>query len=384
MRRTLLSVAALTAAGSALGAQSSLTATVTGDVMNAPAITVPSGSAGIADPRYSTTFGTANNGVFDFGTRGMSNFDGVVRIIIATPEGNFSCTGAVLQGGRNVLTAAHCVTNASGQRIATSVSIQGIGPSNTLATFATEPGTNIAIRPGYTGAVVSEQDLAVITLTNEAPTWATRYSLYTGDAQAVMGQELVLSGFGRTGLTSVGDNLNNAGNVRRAGLNVFDVSRTSTQVSTNATFGGILFGDVDDGSAANDRICNIFGGVSAVPPQFQGQICNRGVSNPLMEVGIGRGDSGGAAFFNGMIVGVASFGESIRSAECGPPIPPDTRNQACLGRIGAGFGYASTLTASNLAWVQSQIVPEPSTYALLAFGLGVLGPVSRRRRAPIA
>ncbi|MBT3480704.1 MAG: trypsin-like serine protease, partial [Opitutales bacterium] len=39
------------------------------------------------------------------------NHDGVIQIL---RNGNFSCSGALLEGGRHVLTAGHCVSNQQG------------------------------------------------------------------------------------------------------------------------------------------------------------------------------------------------------------------------------------------------------------------------------
>ncbi len=342
------------------------------NLVTVPDLTTSAGvPTGQNNQRYSTVFGTANNGAYDFGTKGMSNFDGVVQLLITQSAGTFACTGALLAGGTQVLTAAHCVTAGSGANAAISVSFRGYNSGGSLVTLGSEAGSQVRIATGYTGSVVDERDVAVINLTNALPSWVTQYSV--GFGLDPMGKEVVLSGYGRTGNGTTGDNLSNTGNVRRAGLNRFDATRNATTISPlNSSF-GILWGDFDNGTTGSDRTCNIFGGPSGSYftsfPQYKTQLCNTGVGDPLMEVGIGRGDSGGGAFLNGQIVGVASFGESI---SC-----PSTTT--CVGAFGRGFGYTNITSGPASDWLL-QTVPEPSTYALLGTGLLAVFGFGRRRR----
>jgi hypothetical protein len=97
-------------------------------------------------------------------------------------------------------------------------------------------------------------------------------------------------------------------------------------------------------------------------------LCNTQVTDDILdEVGLGRGDSGGPALFNGMIVGVASWGARL----------DNTYPSFGWGSIN---GHASTVNAANLAWIQSQVIPEPGTYAMVVVGLLGTGLVARRRR----
>jgi hypothetical protein len=341
-------------------------------------ITVPDLTAGAQNTqRYSTVFGTANNGVYDFGTKGISNFDGVLQLVLVQPGGSFTCTASLIDGGRQILTAAHCVAATSGvnagQNVTTTVQIRAYGPGGVYQVIGTEAGSQIKVMPGYTGSVVDVRDLAVIKLSSPLPAWVTSYNV--GFTKAPLGRDVVLSGYGRTGNGATGDALS-SGNIRRAGLNKFDATRTTTSITPLNDF-GILFGDFDNGTAAGNRNCNIFGGVNGAYfqsfPQYLSQLCDTGVADFNMEVGIGRGDSGGAAFLDGEIIGVASFGESAACTIGGQP-------SSCVGAFGRGFGYTNLTAGPARDWLMTE-VPEPSTYLLMGTGLlGVFG-FSRRRRA---
>jgi len=65
--------------------------------------TQPIVPAGVDDPyniRHRPTYG--------------GDYSGVARLILDTTQGAFLCSGALLTTGRHILTAAHCVTDASG------------------------------------------------------------------------------------------------------------------------------------------------------------------------------------------------------------------------------------------------------------------------------
>jgi secreted trypsin-like serine protease len=294
-----------------------------------------------------------------------NNFSGVVNLWLDDLDLNrrFGCTGSLLTN-RNILVAAHCVTT-SGSVTADRFTARF---RNADGTFTSVTGTRIAVQANYSGNVLEEQDVAVLTLDSDAPITARRYTLFQGNPLV----DYTMAGYGRagTGVTGGVDNIANnqfgAISVLRAGRNTFettanDAGQFATAANPNpGAFGGILVSDFDRiGLSTNSAICASLG------------FCGVGVD---LESSIGSGDSGGAAFAGDWsVLGVASWGS--------------TRN-GIGGLYGSYFGYACVANYSanasckaNYEFVLGQLVPEPSTYALMATGFIGLLVIARRRRS---
>jgi hypothetical protein len=320
-----------------------------------------------------------------------SKYSGVVAIILNEgAAGNFICSGSLLADRIHVLTAGHCVS--SGHGVITPVSATatfygGTDPDAVVGTLGTPaPGAvriNVAsfsVNPLYTGDVIDDHDVAVITLAQKAPAFATGYKLYT--ASDLTGLTYNVAGYGARSDQggSVGSDLG-TGRLRQ-GLNRYD-TRLGDPVfqgvltapffgGTTATTAHSYIADFDDGLSANDATCLLvtegFGGPAS--PKY----CNTGVG--AREVSTAGGDSGGPEFVNGQIASVTSYGLTFGKSF------GDIDN-SLNNTFGEFNGFVST--RYNSGYIDSIAdIPEPATWAMMVAGFGLVGAVTRRRNAVAA
>jgi len=298
-----------------------------------------------------------------------TGYDGVAALFVSRSDGNFLCSGALLAGTSNVLTAAHCLSDASGKNVTQSVTSVFFTPGAAASTRELIVSSATYVNPMYTGEVIDAHDIAIVSL-SALPTSGVRnagYSLFTGSNPLQVGEFV---GSGATGTGAVGF-------TQPGGFSLSDRRRALNRMDANwgdPIFGGFFFGffgsadpstlvaDFDSGLNANDVTCLGFG-----------DFCDLGEG--MYEGGLGPGDSGGPMFINGQIAGVASYGLSFSSAL------GDVDDQL-NGSFGEFSGWTST--QYNAAWLSpfATVVPEPGSFALVGAGLLGLLTAARKRRVP--
>lgn len=239
------------------------------------------------------------------------NYDGVVRISI---NGSYG-TGTLLFDGSAVLTAAHLFSKVSSSSIATVIFDTSTGQQ-------TINSTHIEVIPSF-DVINYNNDLALVWLSSSAPVSAQRYELYRSSDE--IGQTMTMVGYGTPGTGNTGIlTTYNGDKLRLTASNQFDADGATlktalgTQLSWTPT-ANQLIADYDNGNSAQDAL---------------GQLINKpGLGLGQNEGMISTGDSGGPAFINGMIAGIASYTASISLGIIHPDI--DTLKNSSFGEIGA-------------------------------------------------
>ena len=240
-----------------------------------------------------------------------TGFDGVVRVSVGGHYG----TGALLYDGRAILTAAHLFANVGAA--STSILFETSAGNQTLAV------SEVKVLSTY-DATQTNDDLALVWLSGSAPLSAERYSLYRSSDE--IAQTLTMVGYGLPG-TGLSGTLNSYSGspLRLKATNQFDAdastlkSELGSVMGWTPTAGSQLIADFDNGTTAQDAL---------------GRLINRPGTGLGQDEGlVAPGDSGGPAFINGQLAGVASYTASLGYSSINPDI--DTTTNSSYGEIAA-------------------------------------------------
>ena len=290
-----------------------------------------------SDPNSSSVVATYNNSTFD----GI-NLSGVVTIT----DSKAVCSGSLLADGLSILTAGHCVTSAYGSPIATGITVSFMGDHG----FVQETVSNVQVDPGYNGDSDLGNDLAILTLSQPAPSFAVGYSLFT--SSLIPSTPVVLAGYGYGG---TGTNGANSGTypfgTLRVGTNEYEATGQHFGWSSN-----LLVGQFYDFNTSSTNAL--------------------GVAHPYSssdEVDTSFGDSGGPTFYAGKIIGVHVLGICEGDSVCEMPPSEGSANNSYFGEM-----WADTSVAGNLRFIEDAEVPEPGSCSLVLLGLAAAGFLGRR------
>lgn len=237
-------------------------------------------------------------------------YDGVVRVSVAGYYG----TGLLLYNGQAILTAAHLFAHGS---TAASVQFETTAGTQTIAT------NQASVLSSY-DAINGNNDLALVWLSGSAPATANRYSLYRSSDE--IGQVLTMVGYGLPGSGDSGTLRSYAGDpIRLKADNQFDADAATLKSGLGSAMGWApaagtqLVADFDNGSTSHDALRLLIGRPGAGLGQNEGMIA--------------PGDSGGPAFINGQVAGIASYVASLSRNGINPDI--DGVTNSSFGEIGA-------------------------------------------------
>jgi hypothetical protein len=289
-----------------------------------------------------------------YATRLGAGYDGVGRLLVDRTDGGVACTASLLGSGRQVLTAAHCVTDNSGF-------LNAFGAEVSFITSAGEEKilvSSYSVHPDWNGNVKAGADVAVLTLSHTAPALVDRYALY-GDTREI-GAAVEVVGFGLTGTGSSGAIIDDG--KRRRGRNRLDATARETVGRLPGWTAGtnVLLSDFDDGSRRHDALGLFF------------NISDLGMG--LGEAIPAPGDSGGPGLIGGRIAVISSFGARLSRADGGTSDVDSLLNWT-TGEL-TGF----TRVSSYESWIEDQVHPIPEPGYFVPVGVSFLTTLFRHFR----
>ena len=295
-------------------------------------------------------------------------YSGVVGLLIDWGNDSYStCTGTLLSDRRSILTAGHCTSEKGGKSTPVSTTVyfdNGSDPDANIFEDTIEGNVQIAVsntttHPEYTTSTIDQNDIAVLTLAELAPDWATSYDLY--ESSDLQGQTHTSVGYGLRGVADEEGEFEEVGS-RRQGTNRYDY-RTGEEVfgdqydSGRAYKENLYMSDFDDGSEKADINCE---SASFWGNDETGKYCDRGSATEGLNM---AGDSGGPQLIDGKIASITSAGLEGANGEGTP-------------------GSTSYLVPiyTHVDFIRSAMIgaiPEPATWLQMLLGFAMLGGMLR-------
>jgi hypothetical protein len=369
---TKLSAVALAAAASLLGANAALAQQAVQRSATYGNITAVSEIVG------QTSTATVAAGGSPLYIPGAGQFTGTVGLRMDYgADGAFVCSGSLI-GSHHIVTAAHCVSDGTpGRPLSTTVYFYSFNPAEDAPVYAggasvTQVGVSgYAVHPLYTGEVIDQNDIAVLTMSSAAPAWATPYEL--SPLSDLTGLDHTITGYGARS-SSGGTN----GTLSGFGLGTGRLRTAENRFDFrfgDADFNGyfednappavdwVWISDFDNGTTAKDGSCNAMVAEGLVGAVFtSSKYCDLGRGS---REGIGAGgDSGTGYFVDGKLAAVHSFAAWYNADESA------NRFGQLKGAVSVDF-HRGFITSA---------VPEPSTWAMLIGGMALVGAAARRGR----
>ena len=281
-------------------------------------------------PLY-TTFGDPSN--YEVGP--VNN--GVAKLRLETTQGTFGCTGTLLDQ-THVLTAAHCISDGSGNNILTGGSVYLSDGSSTI----TSNILNSVKHPDYDGKFTKGNDVAVLTIETVSDSIVT-HDINT--SSSLISNTYEKYGYGLSGNGNTGtDSKTYPFGIERTVKNTYDDYADTMMTALGETFvsQSVLQYDFDNGLDANDAFGFFFN--------------NHDVSTNSDSEGLsGPGDSGGPTLdSDGKVVGITSYGITLtyRNGDTS-----DITKQGRNAKLDSSFGEfgADTNVALYSTWIQNQL-----------------------------